>query len=393
MKIPKETIQTALADDKLDGWLLYDFHGSNSIARDIIGPRGIVTRRWYAWIPRQGDVVFIHHQMEGDQFAHLPGEKRHYLSWQKLDEVLQQTLDGASRVAMEYSPGGAIPYVAKVDAGFIDKLRSWKIDIVSSANLIAQFLACWSPDQVASHERAYEHVGDIKNEAFQLIAESIRDGKTLNEFDVVTFMRNEFKKRGLVTEDGPICAVDANAGSPHYEPTAEKSAPIGPNQVVLLDIWAKEASSADAVYADITWMGYTGENVPEKVSQVFAIVAKARDDAIAHANTVLKSGKDVHGYEIDDIARGVITEAGYGDAYIHRTGHSIGTDVHGVGPNIDNLETQDQRRLRDGMCFSIEPGIYLSDFGVRLEVDVLIKDGRAVVTTQPIQQEIVKVVA
>ncbi|MBD3297774.1 MAG: M24 family metallopeptidase, partial [candidate division Zixibacteria bacterium] len=238
----------------------------------------------------------------------------------------------------------------------------------------------------------YKHVGEIKDNAFKLIAEAVRDGKSLNEFEVVTWIRNEFEKRGLKTDDGPICAVDANAGSPHYEPTAEKSAPIGPNQVVLLDIWAREKTE-NMVYADITWMGYTGTDIPEKVQQVFEIVKNARDSAIAFANKTLESGRDVLGFEIDEVARKVITDAGYGDYFIHRTGHSIGTEVHGVGPNIDNLETQDQRRLTDGMCFSVEPGIYLSDFGIRLEVDVLIQDGKAVVTTLPLQTELVKVVA
>lgn len=392
MLVSTDKIQQALTDDSLDGWLLYDFHGSNAIAREIVGPRGIVTRRWYAWIPKSGKPVFIHHRMEGDQFAHLDGDKRNYLSWKEQDEVLKETVSGAKRIAMEYSPDNAIPYVAKVDAGLIEKLRGWDKKIISSADLIARFLACWTPEQIAGHHRAYKHVGEIKDNAFNLIAEAIRDRKPLNEFDVVSWIRNEFDKRGLKTDDGPICAVDANAGSPHYEPTAEKSAPIGPNQVVLLDIWAREKTE-NMVYADITWMGYTGTEIPEKVQQVFEIVKNARDSAIAFANKTLESGRDVLGFEIDDVARKVITEAGYGDYFIHRTGHSIGTEVHGVGPNIDNLETQDQRRLTDGMCFSVEPGIYLPDFGIRLEVDVLIQDGKAVVTTQPLQTELVKVVA
>ncbi|GAB4313666.1 MAG: M24 family metallopeptidase [Candidatus Zixiibacteriota bacterium] len=392
MLVSTDQIQRALADDSLDGWLLYDFHGSNSIAQEIVGPRGIVTRRWYAWIPASGEPVFIHHRMENHQFAHLNGDKRDYLSWKEQDDVLKTTISGAKRIAMEYSPGNAIPYVAKVDAGLIEKLRGWDKEIVSSADLIAQFLARWTEEQVASHHRACKHLGEIKDNAFKLIAEAIRDGKSLNEFDVVTWIRREFDRRGLMTHSGPICAVDANAGSPHYEPTAEKSAPIGPDQVVLLDIWAREKAD-NMVFADITWMGYTGTEIPDKVRKVFEIVANARDSAIAFANKTLASGKDVHGYEIDDVARKVISDAGYGDKFIHRTGHSIGTDVHGVGPNIDNLETQDQRRLQDGMCFSIEPGIYLDDFGIRLEVDVLIQNNKAVVTTLPLQTELVRVVS
>ena len=388
MRVPIDTIQTALANENLDGWLLYDFHGSNSIAKEIVEPQGIVTRRWFGWIPRQGEPVFIHHKIEKAPFVNMPGKKVDYLPWQHLDEVLKTTLQGARRIAMEYSPNCAIPYVAKVDAGMIEKLRAWNLEIVSSADLIAQFLAPWTAEQVTMHKRAHDGIAAIRDAAFELVSKSVRDGKSLNEFQVMQFILDEFEKRGLETLDGPICAVGPNAGAPHYEPTAAASAPIGKEQVVLLDIWAKEKKE-NAVYADITWVGYTGKTVPAKVQEVFEIVARARDEAIAYANKQLEAGKIVHGYEIDDAARRVITDAGYGEFFIHRTGHSIGTDVHGVGPNIDNLETQDQRRLQEGMCFSIEPGIYLPEFGIRLEVDVMIQDGRAVVTTLPLQTNMV----
>lgn len=388
MRVAIDTIQSALANENLDGWLLYDFHGSNSIAREIVGPQGIVTRRWFGWIPRQGEPVFIHHKIEKAPFVNLPGKKLDYLPWQRLDEVLKSTLQGARRIAMEYSPNCAIPYVAKVDAGMIEKLRAWNLEIVSSADLIAQFLAPWTAEQVAMHKRAHDGIAAIRDAAFELVSNSVRDGRSLNEFQVMQFILDGFEKRGLETLDGPICAVGPNAGAPHYEPTAESSAPIGKDQVVLLDIWAKEKKE-NAVYADITWVGYTGKTVPAKVQEVFGIVARARDAAIAHANKQLEAGKVVYGYEVDDAARRVITDAGYGEYFIHRTGHSIGTDVHGVGPNIDNLETQDQRRLQEGMCFSIEPGIYLPEFGIRLEVDVMIQNGRAVVTTLPLQTEMV----
>jgi Xaa-Pro aminopeptidase len=334
----------------------------------------------------------VNHTMERAPFAHLDAERRYYLSWRELDDAVRAALGGARRIAMEYSPGNAIPYVAHVDAGTIEKIRSWGIEVVSSADLVAHFLARWTREQVDGHRRTAEALIAVKDQAFALIADRVRSGRTITEFEVVEFMNGQFRKRGLVADDGPICAVDANAGGPHYEPTAANSASIERGQLVLLDIWAKEIGE-DSVYADITWTGFTGNNVPTKMVEVFEIVRRARDRAVEFANERLAGGAALHAYEIDDACREVIAKAGYGDRFIHRTGHSIGTAVHGVGPNIDNLETQDQRRLEDGMCFSIEPGIYLPEFGIRSEIDVLIENGRAVVTTLPLQTEIARLLA
>jgi Xaa-Pro dipeptidase len=382
-------IQDALRREKLDGWLLYDFHGSNPIAREMMSITGFVSRRWYAFLPCECAPTFIHHTMERAPFDHLNGTHRHYLGWQELDAALRETLSGAKRIAVEFSPDNAIPYIARVDAGTIDKLRGWGIEVVTSADLVAQFLARWTTDQVESHRRAVAAVMEIKDQAFALIADAVKGGKTLKEFDVVRFIREQFEARGMMTDDGPICAVDANAGSPHYEPTEAQSAPIGRDQLVLIDLWAREKDH-DAVYADITWTGYTGSSVPDKIAKVFEIVSQARDRAMSFLNEQFTAGVEPIGGDVDDAVRKVIADAGYGEYFIHRTGHSIGTEVHGVGPNIDNLETQDVRRLTENVCFSIEPGIYLLEFGIRSEIDVLIQNNRAEVTTLPLQTEVLR---
>jgi len=392
MNIAVSDIQSVLAKANLDGWLLFDFHGSNPIARDIVGVKGMVTRRWFCWIPRTGTAQIIRHAIERQPFAHLEGPQRQYSSWRELDAGIRSVLGSARRVAMEYSPNNAIPYIACVDAGTIEKIRGWGIEIVSSADLVAHFLARWSAGQIEGHRRAAAALIEIKDRAYALVAERVRSDGKLSEYEVVEFIRNEFRNRGLVTDEGPICAVDANAGNGHYEPTVESSALIGRGQLVLLDIWAKW-NTADSVYADITWTAFTGDAVPNKIVDVFGIVQRARDRAVEFANERLAAGATLNAYEIDDACREVITKAGYGDRFVHRTGHSIGTAVHGIGPNIDNLETQDQRLLEDGMCFSIEPGIYLPEFGIRSEIDVLIENGRAVITTLPLQTEIVRLLA
>lgn len=389
MKIPITDIQQMLANSNLDGWLLYDFHGSNQIARDVVGIKGMVTRRWMYWVPRSGPGMMIRHAIESGPFAQFSGSQRTYSSWKVLDATMREALGGAKRVAMEYSPSNAIPYIACVDAGTIEKIRGWGIEVVSSADLVAHFLARWTPEQIAGHHRSAAALIEIKDRAYAMITDRVRSGTKLTEFEVTEFIKSEFRSRGMVTDDGPICAVDANAGDPHYEPSAERSARIGKGQLVLLDIWAR-LDSDDSVFADITWTAYTGSELPKKITDVFEIVRRARDRAVEFANQQLAAGAPLLGYEIDDACREVIVKAGYGEYFIHRTGHSIGGTVHGIGPNIDNLETQDQRRLEDGMCFSVEPGIYLPEFGIRSEIDVLIENGRAVVTTLPLQTEVGK---
>lgn len=387
MNIPLHDIQAAIKAENLDGWLLYDFHGSNPIARELAVLEGFVSRRWFCWVPRDGQMTIIHHTMERAPFDHLSGNHRHYLGWPQLDETLRDTLGGAKRIAMEYSLDNAIPYVARVDAGTIDKIRGWGVEVVTSADLVGQFLACCTRNQIAGHRRAADALIQIKNEAFDLIASAVQDERRLSEYDVVDYIRSQFESRGMVTDDGPICAVNAHAGSPHYEPQRGRSTEIKADQLVLLDIWAKERGS-DSIYADITWTGYTGAQVPDKINDVFQIVRQARDRAATYLNEQFSAGVRPKGCGVDDAVRKVIADAGYGEYFIHRTGHSIGTEVHGVGTCIDNLETNDQRRLLDGMIFSIEPGIYLPEFGIRSEIDVLIESSHAVVTTLPLQTEV-----
>jgi Xaa-Pro aminopeptidase len=382
-------IQAALREEGLDGWLLYDAHGLNPIARQIVGIAGVVTRRWFALIPADGEPRFLFHRIESLAFDPMPGVKKVYRTWQELDEGIDWILQGCRRVAMEYSPDNALPDVARVDAATIDKIRARKAEVVSSADLIAQFLATWTAAQIESHNRAAKALIEIKDQAFALIARKVRERSSLTEHDVTAYIREEFARRGMVNHDeGPICAVDTNAGNPHYEPTAQKCAAIGPNQLVLLDLWAK-FDEPDAVYADITWTGYTGAAIPIEIAKVFSIVAQGRDRAVAFANEAFARGDVVHGFEVDRAVRKIITDAGYGDFFIHRTGHSLGRTVHDVGPNIDDLETQDRRRLQDGVAFTVEPGIYLPHFGIRSEINVLIRNRRAIVTTLPLQTEVV----
>lgn len=382
-------IQSTLRDEGLDGWLLYDAHGLNPLAHQIAGIQGVVTRRWFALIPASGQPRFLFHRIENLSFEPMPGEKRVYRTWQGLDEGIDWVLSGCKRVAMEYSPDNAIPYVARVDAATIEKVRARKVEVVSSADLIARFLATWTPAQVETHHRAAKALLEIKDLAFTFISEKVRSRSPLNEFQVAEFIRGEFARRGMYNHnEGPICAVDANAGNPHYDPTAEKCASVGPNQLVLLDLWAK-FDEPDAVYADITWTGYTGTTVPDEIRKVFSIVAAGRDRAVAFANDAFARGETVHGFDLDRATRKVITDARYGDYFIHRTGHSIGRQVHDVGPNIDDLETRDRRKLQEGVAFTIEPGIYLPHFGIRSEINVIIQNHRAVVTTLPLQTEVV----
>ncbi|HEX9751160.1 MAG TPA: M24 family metallopeptidase [candidate division Zixibacteria bacterium] len=377
-------IQAGLASADCDGWLLYDFHGLNPIAYDTVRPTGLVTRRWFVFIPRAGEPRGLVNAIERNSFSNLPGEYKTYGTHGELSSGLRIMLQGATRVAMEYSPNNAIPYIARVDAGTIELVRSAGVDVVSSGDLVSGLLACWTSEQIAMHRSAAAALNEIKDAAFALIAEAVRNGATLNEYDVASYIRTQFDRRGLLPQGGPICAVDANASNPHYEPTEQDRAPIGRDQTVLIDLWARW-DKPDAVFADMTWMGYTAESIPDRQSAVFGVAAGARDAGVAFLRKETASQSPVAGWQVDDVVRGYISKAGYGAYFIHRTGHSIGRDVHGIGPNIDNYETRDPRLLRPGMCFSIEPGIYLPEFGVRTEIDCLIEPDGVSVTTQPVQ--------
>jgi Xaa-Pro aminopeptidase len=383
-------IQKELGNQGLDGWLLYDLRGSNPIARAVIGfdERQIGTRRWFYFIPKDGEPVAILHVIEPKALAGAAGRTTLYRSWRELEATLKTLLAGRKRVAMEYSPGAAIPLVSRVDAGTIEMVRAAGPEVVSSADLVQIFEARWTPEQKALHDRAATGCTRAKDEAFALIKERLASGLPVRESEVQAFISARFEAYGLFANHPCIVAVNDHASDPHFE-TAQgpNDRPIQKGDVVLIDFWAKVAGDPRAVYYDATWMGYCGQQVPAKVREVWEVVRGGRDAAIAFVMDSVAAGRTIHGFEVDDVSRGFIEARGYGDAFLHRTGHSIGYEVHGNGVNIDNLETRDQRRIIPGVCFSIEPGVYLPEFGVRSEIDMYVGEGKAEVTGD-IQREL-----
>jgi len=384
-------IQEALREEKLDGWLFFDHHLRDPLAYRVLGfhPAGHVTRRWYYFIPANGEPRGLVHRIESGMLHALPGEKVQYSSWTEQVDGIRRILGGARRVAMQYSPNCAIPYVAMVDAGTVELVRGLGVDVASSAELVQHFEARWTPAALESHLEAGRRVDRVRREAFALIGQRTRNGGSIEELEVKQFVLAEFARHGMVTPDGPIVGVNANAANPHYEPQPGMTLPIRRGDFVLLDMWAK-LDEPDSVFYDITWTGYCGAEPPEQVRRVFAIVRDARDRAVARVESAVSAGQVVRGFEVDDAARSHIASHGYGQQFTHRTGHSIGQDVHGNGANMDNLETHDERRIVPWTCFSIEPGIYLSDFGVRSEVNVFVGEHDARVTGE-IQKELVLV--
>jgi Xaa-Pro dipeptidase len=385
-------IQSAVRSERLDGWLLYDFRGLNPIAQRVAGIPfdRLLTRRWACFIPAQGAPRWLFHSIEIGGFRDVAPAAATYISWADWRDGLHSLMGGASRVAMEVSPGCAIPYVSRVDAGTVDLVRSLGVEVVSSADLVQVAGAVWSLAQLASHRRAAAGVLAVKDAAFAHVQERLADGLPVTEAGLQNFIRTQFAARGLVTDDPPIVAVNAHAADPHYGPRRDYDTPIRPGDLLLIDQFARE-DAADAIYADITWMAYLGGDVPPRIRRVFETVRAARDAAVSFARDRLRAGQPVYGYEVDDACRSVITDAGFGPYFTHRTGHSIGTSVHYNGVNIDNLETQDRRRLIPGVGFTIEPGIYLPDerIGVRLEINCTVGEDDVEVTTLPLQDEIV----
>jgi Xaa-Pro dipeptidase len=374
-------IQEALRKEKLDGWLFFDHHLRDPLAYRVLGfhPASHVTRRWYYFIPAHGEPKGLVHRVESKMLDAVPGEKVPYSSWTEQVDGIRRILDGARRVAMQYSPNCAIPYVAMVDAGTVELVRGLGVDVATSAELVQHFEARWTPAALESHMEAGRRVDSVRREAFQLIGERTRNGRSIEELEVKQFVLAEFARHGMVTPDGPIVGVNANAANPHYEPQPGMTLPIRRGDFVLLDMWAK-LDQPDSVFYDITWTGFCGTEPPEQIRRVFAIVRDARDCAIARVQNAVSAGQVVRGFEVDDAARSHIAGQGYGQQFTHRTGHSIGQDIHGNGANMDNLETHDERRIVPWTCFSIEPGIYLSDFGVRSEVNVFVGEHEARVT-------------
>jgi Xaa-Pro dipeptidase len=384
-----ESIQQALAAEGLDGWLFFDHHARDPLAYRILGlPAGrTATRRWYYFVPATGEPRALVHNIEPAVLDGLPGDKHRYSSWTEQVEGLRHLLSGARRVAMQYSPNCAVPYVSMVDAGTVELVRATGVEVVGSADLVQQFEARWTERNLELHLEAGLKADRIRSDAFRLVSEKLRAGEPISEFQVKQFIREQFAAAGLVTDHGPIVAVNENSSNPHYEPTAERNREIRPRDWLLIDMWAK-ADTADGVYYDITWTAYCGPEPPSKMQNIFEIVRGARDRAVTFVQRGIREGRTLRGFEVDDVARGHIREHGYAESFFHRTGHSIGAEVHGAGANMDNLETHDERRLIPSTCFSVEPGIYLPEFGVRSEVDVFVEADGARVTGEA-QQHIV----
>ena len=390
MALPVREIQQALQKDGIDGWLLYDFHGSNPIAARMTGLDGsgkMATRRWSYLIPASGVPRGLVHAIERHNLDALPGETRAYAGREQLSAGLRELLGGVKRVAMEYSPGNAIPYISRVDAGTVEAVRDLGVEVVSSGDLVQRFEAVWTPEALATHRAASERLYRIKDRAFDLVRKRVAAGGALDEYEVQQAMVGWFAEEGLTTDDPPCVAAQENSGNPHYQPTATAHRSIGTDEVVLLDLWGK-LPTPGAVFADITWVGFTGPEVPPQYARVFAAARDGRDAAVELVTEAARTGRELRGFEVDRAARDVIDRAGFGAQFIHRTGHSLGPSVHGNGVHMDDYETHDDRRLIPGTGFTIEPGIYTPQFGVRTEINMFIGDHEATVTGA-MQKEIV----
>jgi Xaa-Pro dipeptidase len=390
-------VQAALRADgvgtpgSIDGWLLYDFRGLNPIAGDLtaVNRQGghLATRRWYYLIPASGEPRGLVHAIEPNSLAHLPGTTERYAGRDQLEAGLRRLLHGLRRVAMEYSPNCAIPYVSRVDAGTIELVRASGVEVVSSGDLIQRFASVWDQKAIAAHQDASAKLHRVKDAAFDAIARRTHDRVPTTEYDIQQLMAGWFREEGLVTDSDPNVSAEENAGNPHYLPTAATHRAIRADELVLLDLWGK-LDRPGAVYADITWMGYTGHQVPDRYAKAFAAVGAARDAAITLVQRAAAGGQELRGWQVDRAASAVLQSAGYGDQILHRTGHSLGESVHGNGVNMDDYETHDDRRLLVGTGFTIEPGVYFKDFGVRSEINMIVGPRDAGVTG-PVQKEIV----
>ncbi len=386
-----DDIQAALNREELDGWLFFDHHRRDPLAYRIlqIPESVVVTRRWYYFVPARGEPRKLVHRIESGSLDSVPGEKLTYASWRDQAEKLNKVLTGVSRIAMQYSPGCAIPYISLVDAGTLELVRAANVEVVSSANLVQEFEGRWTEEQFEQHVRAGKLVDRVRREAFAFIGERLKSDNPVNEYEVQQFIREGFLQAELITDHGPIVAVNANASDPHYEPGPQRSSIIARGDLVLIDLWAK-LQEPDAVYYDVTWSGFCGQPVPDSIQNVFAVVRDARKKASSFVAEQIAESAIVLGFQVDDQARGFIERKGFGDFFFHRTGHSIGTEVHGSGANMDNLESHDERRVLSRTCFSIEPGVYLPDFGIRSEVNLFVGEGFATVTGEE-QEELVPI--
>ncbi len=385
-----EAMQAAIRDAGHDGWLFYDHHHRDPIAERILGvdSSALITRRWYYYVPAEGEPRKLVHRIEQFRLDALPGNKGLYSSWQELATGLEAMLADSRRIAMQYSPNNAIMYVSMVDAGTVEFLRSLGKQIVSSADMVSQFEAVLSGEQIASHSVAQKAIDAILAEAWLEMGRRVRNGG-VTEFQMVEWLQQAMRRDGLTWEHGPDVSVNANSADSHYEPTAEKCAPIHEGDFVLIDMWGR-VDTPGSLYYDITWTGVVGREPTEREQLVFETVRNARDAAIAAIEKAFAEGRPICGYEGDDAARNVINAAGFGEYFTHRTGHNISKELHGSGAHLDNLETHDVRRILPNTCFSVEPGIYLPEFGVRSEVDMITAPGKAWVTGA-LQRELVRI--
>jgi Xaa-Pro aminopeptidase len=373
-------IQQQLRATGVDGWLLCDFHNRDKIGYAVLGLdfAKFTSRRWFYWIPANGEPGRLSSKVEPHRLDDLPGPQHWYLSWRELHDGLKSLLGGARTVAMQWSPDCNIPYVSITDGGTIDLVRRLGYEVVSSAGLVQTFQAVLDDAAYRSHLEACVRVQKIKDEAFALIGSELRAGRTITQYAAQQFILRRFAEEGLTCMgENPMVGTNEHPADPHFEPTPENARPICKGDTVLIDLWAK-LDKPGAIFYDITWCGFVGKNPPAKYVEIFNTVRDARDAAVAFIRARYAAKQPVYGWEVDDACRNVVKKAGYGDFFIHRTGHSIGEQVHGNGVNIDNLETRDEREIVPGICFSIEPGIYLrGEMAVRSEINVFVTpDGK-----------------
>lgn len=393
MSLPIQAVQQALREEGYDGWLLYDFHGSNPIAARVTGLASsgkMATRRWYYLIPAQGEPRGLVHAIERHNLDGLPGEKRPYAGRHQLEAGLKHLLTGVTRVAMEYSAGNNIPYLSRVDAGTIEAIRELGVEVGSSGDLVQRFEAIWTDEAYQTHVAASEKLYRIKDRAFEFVRTRLAAGESLNEYQLQQQMVGWFGDEGLFSSDPPNVSAQENAGDPHYSATQASNRAIRPNELLLLDLWGK-LPAPGAVFADITWVAFTGPSVPDEYARAFAAARDGRDAAVELVRKAAADKADLRGWQVDRACRDVIERAGYGAQFIHRTGHSLGEEVHGNGVHMDDYETRDDRRLIPGTGFTIEPGVYTERFGVRTEINMFVGEREARVTG-PLQQSIVTLV-
>jgi len=375
-----KAIQSTLREEKIDGWLFYGILHRDPIAYRVLGLSDVMAkRRWFYWIPAKGEPRKLVHRIESFGLDSLPGDKMLYSAQDELQKNLPKLLGRAKTIAMQYSPKNAIPYVSLVDAGTIELIRSFKKKVVSSVDLVQRFEATWTQEQYEGHLEAGRRIDKITRAAFERAAKLVRDKVSFTEFELQSWMLEQFRENQLVSDSAPNVSVGPHSGDPHYEPSKHSSAPVREGDLMLLDVWGK-LDRPNSVFYDITWMGFLGKKVPDKYAKVFDVTKRARDAAVNFVCESVAAGRTTEGWQVDKAARDVIAKAGYAKQFVHRTGHSIGQEVHGAGANMDNLESHDVRRIIPRTCFSIEPGIYSAEFGVRTEVNVYVGEKEAGVT-------------